>query len=206
MTLNSEDVKLFFSLHSALMCYVNKRLKIIPRKPSTMEEWLGMQASDRLPVHNALNTHLELIDSFVEDNPNHFSEEELDIARSWRNLIHGKFIMVLELSNYMVFLSTTTPAVAYGVRALWLPFRDVIAGRLPAVVDTVLLPFKGTIVYDGVMSDYSVSFGDGIRRSFRESLREARARHGIVTSLPMSPEPVPDKPTKNKPAPKSPRT
>ena len=47
------------------------------------------------------------------------------------------------------------------------------------------------IVYDGLMSSYNISFGPGIRRSLNESFKEAKARHGIVTSLPMSDEPLP---------------
>jgi hypothetical protein len=69
---------------------------------------------------------------------------------------------------------------------------------------TVLLPFKGMIVYDGLMSSYRISFGPGIRRRLNESFKEAKARHGIVTSLPMSKEPLPAKAPKAKPVPKPP--
>jgi hypothetical protein len=68
----------------------------------------------------------------------------------------------------------------------------------------VLLPFKGMIVYDGLMSSYRLSFGPGIRRRLNESFKEAKARHGIVTSLPMSKEPLPPKARKAKPVPKPP--
>jgi len=36
-----------------------------------------------------------------------------------------------------------------------------------------LLPFKGLIVYDGLMSSYNISFGPGIRRSLNENFKEA---------------------------------
>ncbi len=32
---------------------------------------------------------------------------------------------------------------------------------------TVLLPFKGRIVYDGLLAGYNVTFGGGIRRRLR---------------------------------------
>ena len=72
------------------------------------------------------------------------------------------------------------------------------------LAETVLLPFKGMIVYDGLMSSYRISFGPGIRRRLNESFKEAKARHGIVTSLPMSKEPLPAKAPKAKPVPKPP--
>ena len=72
------------------------------------------------------------------------------------------------------------------------------------MIETVLLPFKGMIVYDGLMSSYNISFGPGIRRRLNESFKEAKARHGIVTSLPMSDKPLPRKAPKAKPVPKPP--
>ena len=46
------------------------------------------------------------------------------------------------------------------------------------------MPFKGKIVYDGLMSGYNITFGPGIRRSLNESYKKAKAVLGIVTSLP----------------------
>jgi hypothetical protein len=53
------------------------------------------------------------------------------------------------------------------------------------------------------MSSYSISFGPGIRRSLNESFKEAKLRHGIVTSLPISDKPMfPTKTPKPKPLPR----
>ena len=77
----------------------------------------------------------------------------------------GQFYVFRELKKYTVFLSTTNPAIAYGVLALSQPFEDLIGPYLPVLTQTVLLPFKDKIVYDGLMSSYNISFGPGIRRS-----------------------------------------
>ena len=158
----------------------------------------------RLKVRDALLGHTDLIQSFVDENPAHLSEDELDIVRSWRHLVHGRFYVFRELKKYTVFLSTTSPAIAYGVLALSQPFEELIGPYLPVLTQTVLLPFKGMIVYDGLMSSYNISFGPGIRRCLNESFKEAKARHGIVTSLPMSDEPLPAKAPKARPVPKPP--
>jgi hypothetical protein len=49
-----------------------------------------------------------------------------------------------------------------------------------------------------------MSFGPGIRRNLKQDFKEAKARHGIVTSLPMSATPLPLKTPKPKPAPMPP--
>ena len=53
------------------------------------------------------------------------------------------------------------------------------------MVKTTLLPFKGRIVYDGTVENYNITFGAGVRRRFNDSYKEAKARFGIVTSLPI---------------------
>ena len=74
-----------------------------------------------------------------------------------------------------MFLSTDKQPIAYGVLALSQPFEELIGPYLPVLTQTVLLPFKDVIVYDGLMSSYRISFGPGIRRSLNESFKEAKA-------------------------------
>ena len=110
------------------------------------EEFASLSPQVRLKVRDALNANVDLIESFVDENPAHLSEDELDIVRSWRHLVAGKFYVFRELEKYTVFLSTDEPAIAYGVLALSQPFEELIGPYLPVLTQTVLLPFKGMIV------------------------------------------------------------
>ena len=127
----------------------------------------------RLKIRDALNTRLDLIESFVEKNPADLPGAELDIIRSWHHLVPGRFFIQRELKKYTVFLSTKTPYTAFGVVALSQPFEELIGPRLPVMVKTVLLPFKGKNVYDSIMTGYNISFGPGIRRELNEGFKEA---------------------------------
>jgi Domain of unknown function (DUF6398) len=204
MLLPPHELELFFKLHRALMFFVNQRLKVIPDKVASPEEFAALSPEVRLKVRDALNDNLALIASFADENPAHLRDDELDIVRSWRHLIAGKFYVFRELTKYTVFLSATSPAIAYGVLALSQPFEDLIGPYLPVLTHTVLLPFKSVIVYDGLMHNYNISFGPGIRRNLNQDFKEAKARHGIVTSLPMSATLLPSKSPKAKPVPKPP--
>jgi hypothetical protein len=204
MLLSPHDVELFFKLHRALMFFVNQRLKVIPDDIVSPEEFSSLSPETRLKVRDAFLQHAELTQQFIDENPAHLSDDELDIVRSWQHLVHGKFYVFRELKKYTVFLSTTNPAIAYGVLALSQPFEELIGPYLPVLTQTVLLPFKGVIVYDGLMSSYNISFGPGIRRNLNQDFKEAKARHGIVTSLPMSKEPLPPKAPKPRPVPMPP--
>ena len=49
-----QDVELFFKLHRTLMFFVNQRLKVIPDKLATPEEFAALSPEVRLKVRDAL--------------------------------------------------------------------------------------------------------------------------------------------------------
>jgi hypothetical protein len=204
MLLSPQDVGLFFKLHRALMFFVNQRLKLLPDDISSPDEFSSLSPQVRLKVRDAFLNHTDLIRSFVDENPANLNDEELAIVRSWQHLVAGNFYVFRELKKYTVFLSTDKQAVAYGVLALSQPLEELVGPYLPVLTQTVLLPFKDMIVYDGLLSSYNISFGPGIRRNLNQDFKEAKARHGIVTSFPMSDEPLPVKAPKPRPVPKPP--
>jgi hypothetical protein len=62
---------------------------------------------------------------------------------------------------------------------------DILTPReyLPAYVNTVLLPFKGKITYDGLMQNHRVHFGSGIRGRLKETYLTAKQNGRIIESL-----------------------
>jgi len=184
MLLPPQDAQLFFKLHRAFMFFVHQRLQVLPEKIESADHFSSLPPEKRLKVREALLNETDLIERFVNENPAGLSEEELDIVHSWRDLVAGEFILLRQLQKYAVFLDTKEPPTAYGVLALAQPFEIVVGVCLPVMTETVLLPFQGQIVYDGLLSSYNVSFGRGIRGSFNETYQRAKKRRGIITSLP----------------------
>src|SRR6266404_2824022 len=197
MLLTPQDAQLFFKLHRTLMHFVNQRLQVVPDIGSP-EEFATLPPEIRLRVREAFLDEADLIEVFVDQNPAHFPDDEIDIVLSWRHQVAGDFYIIRELKEYTVFLSTDKQAIAYGVLALTQPFEEMIGRYLPVMTQTVLMPFRDKIVYDGLMNNYRISFGPGIRRSLNESFKEAKERQGIVTALPISAMPVPAKATPSK--------
>jgi hypothetical protein len=81
------------------------------------------------------------------------------------------------------FSGVGDPKKAYGVLGLADPLDKIIGPFLPRMMTTVLLPFKGKIIYDGLLLVHNISFGGGIKRSLNEEYREAKEAFGIITSL-----------------------
>lgn len=198
MLLSEEDAELFFRLHRSLMWFVNDRLQIVPDIGSP-DEFSRLPPETRHEVRNAFLNEADLIESFVDENPANLSDEETDIVLSWQHQVSGRFYAFRQLKKHMIFLATDDPPVAYGVVALTEPFEFLVGPYLPVMTETVLMPFKGRIVHDGLLSTYNISFGGGIKRSLNDSYREAKERLGIVTSLPIGLVPIPATPRKKLP-------
>lgn len=197
MLLSPDQAEHLFKLHRSLMCFVNERLQIIPDIDSP-DEFSALPPESRLEVRESSLEQPDLIESFIDENPYELSDDELETVRSWRHQVAGKFFIFRYLKNYTIFLSTDDPPVAYGVTSLTDPIEELVGSNLPLLVETVLLPFGDKIVYDGLLSRFNVMFGGGIRRSLNDDYKEAKERQGVVTSLPVSAWPLPQKKPKQR--------
>lgn len=186
MILSEEDANLFYKLNRRLLFYVNTRLKIV-KNIATPKNFFNLSIEEKIKVRNVLYENIELIDSFVKENPFGFSNEEVEIVKSWKHFVPGSFYLVRFLTDYAVFLDTSDPPLAYGVLGIIDPLDEMIGNSVPILVNTFLLPFKGKIIYDGIMGNRNIYFGSGIRKNLNRSYQESKARFGIITSLPYSP-------------------
>jgi hypothetical protein len=135
-------------------------------------------------VRNALHDNLDLLEQFVAENPPGLSPQELAIVASWRHLVKGDFYILRYLKPYAVFLSGEEPLHLYGVLGLFDPIEKVTQGApLPVLVKATLLPFRERIIYDGIMSFYSIFFGGGIRGDLNETYSRLKEREGIIEQL-----------------------
>jgi len=187
MKLSQKDAALFYKLNPSLLFYINQRIGVI-RDISTLDEFMKSSPEEKVEVRDALYENIELLDSFVEENPASLSPEELEIVNSWRDFAKGTFYVFRYLKSHTIFLNSESPPKAYGVLGIMDAIGEIFDGVTPVMVKTTLLPFKGRIIYDGLMQASSLIFGGGIRRSMNESYREAKARFGVITSLPFSGE------------------
>ncbi len=185
MNLTFDEGKLFYDLYAALLSFVNRNLKVSSEQFSDAQMYTATPPGARVAVRDALFAHRELIDEFVKENPAKLSRDQLEIVTTWKHAVVGKFYVFRYLAKYTVFLTSGgSPNKAYGVLGLANPLGEVIGPYLPRLIETVLLPFRGKIVYDGLVSGYNITFGGGIKRSLNEEYKQAKEAFGIVTALP----------------------
>lgn len=184
MNVSEEDAALYYKLYLPLLLYVNKKYDLTDME--TPEDVKSAPLKEVELLRNKLFDHPEVIQEFIEENPFDFSPDALDMIREWNHFVKKKFIIFRSLKKYTIFLDIEEEQPKpYGVLALYTPLKEVV-GPFPALVETVLLPFKGKIIYDGVVHLYSFQFGRNVRSSFKDVYQRAKFRVGIVESLPFS--------------------
>ena len=189
MNLTFDEGKLFYDLYAALLSFVNRKLKVSSETFSNSQEYTSTPPEARVAVRDALFAHRELIDEFVKENPAKLKSDDLEIVASWKHAVVGKFYVFRYLAKYTVFLTSGgSPNKAYGVLGLADPLEEVIGPYLPRLITTVLLPFRGKIIYDGLVSGFNITFGGGIKRMLNEEYKQAKEAFGIITSLPFEGE------------------
>lgn len=183
MNLSVEETDLFYKLHGALLAYANRHLKILPN--AITGEQIRREPLDRIvKLRDALHAQPKLLERFVAENPEQFSDEELTIIASWRHAIHGDFYIMRHLKRYSVFMGGEKNPHLYGVLGLYDPLPVLLKGLpLPTMAKAVLLPFRDCIIYDGIISSYAIHFGRGFRAAMNQTYNRLKKQEGIIEQL-----------------------
>jgi len=182
VNLDPAEVGLYYKLHFSVLAYANRRLGVV----AGCTDWVGVnrcRQEEKAEMREAFYEHPELLEEFLAENPEGLPRDELGIIASWRQRVAGDFYIVRYLKKYTVFLGVK-PERLYGVLGLADPLEMMFAGHpLPVYVRGVLLPFRDRIIYDGLLSVYSIFFGPGIRSDLKETYNRLKSREGIVEQL-----------------------
>ena len=182
MRLPASEVERFYRLYFAVLCSANQQLGLAPQV-TTIPQIMAMPQEEQYALRQGMYAYREVIATFVQANPARSSDEDLAIVDSWRHCVQGQFYVLRHLKAYTIFLDAAEVPKAYGVLALHDDFPTMFP-RVPFLIDTVLLPFKDRIIYDGQCQYYNIVFGGGITRRLNDSYQQAKAHPGIMTTLP----------------------
>ncbi len=180
MTLALSDGKLYFELMWKLQYYVNQK-RGLHKNISSVEEYAKLPSEEKRKERDELWNDPKLIESYVQENPDALPSAELEIIRKWKGFVKGSFFIFRHLKKGSIFIQEDQ---VYLVHGLLDPLDDLVPSyALPQMVETVLLPFKGQIIYDGLLSGYRIQFGGGIRSNLNHTYTVAKHKGRIITTL-----------------------
>ena len=180
--LNSDECRLFYETWYGLMGFVNERMgvikaKIKPEYPNAVSDMMVHK------VREVLWEKPELIDEYISKTE--LPQEKIDILKLWRTKHKKGMLFLLEYQpEYAVAIASNEKGEdrLYGIKGISNSVANTLRRDLPAQIETVLLPFKGKIIYDSFISSMPIGFGEGAKAAFRE-MHDKAIRHGISTSL-----------------------
>lgn len=125
----------------------------------------------------------ELIDKYIDETE--LPQEKIEILKLWRIKHKKGMFFVLEYQpEYAVAIASNGQGEdrLYGIKGITDSVANTLQRELPTQMETVLLPFKGKIIYDSFMTTMDIKFGEGAREAFSKMYNKA-IKHGIVTSF-----------------------
>ena len=182
MTLVLEDAKLFFELMWSLQYYVNQKHGF-HKNIRSRDEYNKLPTEKKMEVRKTLWEQPELIEAYVRENPEGLERETLAIIEKWTRFVKGNFYIFRHLKKGSIFIGGD-PQQVYSVHGLLDDLDEIIPSyALPQMVQAILLPFKGIIIYDGLLQGYNVHFGGGIRSNLNQTYTVAKQKERIITTL-----------------------
>ena len=179
MKLSPDDAKLFYQMWLPLINYVNGNYHILVEDIDFTGGKIDPQ--DAADVARFLWERTEIIDDYLKEAE--LSNEERAIIQSWKRCISGEFIIERHLKKGSVFISTESETV-YMVNGIIDSWEEMLHGApVPIILRATLLPFKGVIITDGLVSVYPIMFGSNSRAEFKETYMDAKRNGKIKTMI-----------------------
>ncbi|MEK7723345.1 MAG: hypothetical protein AAB336_03275 [Acidobacteriota bacterium] len=181
MLLAPNEAYLFFKLMLPLQFFVNGKLGVL-ENIKTFKAYEKVKMQEKFKVRNALFENPQLIDEFIDENPNDIPMKELAHASKWKNFLKGEFYIERYLKNHAILIGEDNET--YGVIGLTDSIEEFVPSfMLPQLVQTILLPFQGKIVHDGFLVPYQIYFGGNIKRELKDVYMNAKKRNKIITAF-----------------------
>jgi hypothetical protein len=188
MNLNKDEVFLFYTIWLNLLWGVNLKHQVAPdyKRPKTGQPQTA-NALETLKIRDAMWDNPSWIDEYLNDPKNSgIPEEHQKVILDWRNhFIPGNFLVYKHLAKYSVFMKTEEGKTSlYGVHGINDSIQETYPFPPPYFFNTVILPFKDKIIFDGFAKTLpSVLLGRNILSSFKEQYTQAKSSTGIILKL-----------------------
>lgn len=124
----------------------------------------------------------EFIENFIRASGDDLSEEEREILRGWKGSSREIYFVVKYYSEYAGFLSFEDKT-CYGVLGLSDCIKALLPYGLPCLIQTTLLPYKGRIMWDGLVNVVPKEVPKEISGILEEICDAIREQGEMVTEL-----------------------
>ena len=191
--LTVDEVKEFYRLFDKLMVFVQNDYAIKHKKKQLSRIFIvqydGTYATDSsidfaeiAEFIKHLNSHKDLVVQFVERYQSELAEEELKIYREWVHFVSAECMIMQSHNDAQVFAWEMKKHKVYLVYGLYDPLSSLVP-KYPFFADMTLFPYKGRVVFSGLLLGQNIDFGNNILRAFVADYEKDIQENGIVLEI-----------------------
>lgn len=174
MRLEYSDVELFYQLWFPLLDFVNRKYHVCS-KTEIIDLEEGVDPCEAKAAADYLWSHTAVLEEYLAAAK--LPGEYEQIVAGWKCCKPGRYILERHLKKGSVFISAEDGAV-YMVKGLCSTWEEML-GEAPVLLDAVLIPFRDSIISDGLVVPYQIYFGKGARAAFKDAYMNAKRNHAI---------------------------
>ena len=178
MRLERTDAEHFYRLWFPLLDFVNRKYHVCS-KAEIIDLEEGVDLCDAKAAADYLWSHPAVLEEYLAAAE--LPEEDAQIVAGWKRCRPGRYILERHLKKGSVFISVEDGAV-YMVKGLFSSWEEML-GEAPVLLDAVLIPFRDSIISDGLVVPYHIYFGKGARADFKDAYMNAKRNQTIRFSM-----------------------
>ena len=168
--LSRKDAKLFYKIYFALLEFTNNKYKI--KSGIKVYNKTGINPYELNDIVEKFWENKEVIVlEFCLANPYKFNKEELQITSEFKKGVRNNFVIVKYDSDYTNFMKD---GKVYMVKGLNDNIDNIISYKdLPFVAETSIIPFKGVLIYDGMLLGMGIKMGNSFDKCIEEEYQNS---------------------------------
>ena len=192
--LSIDEIKEFYQLFNKLMVFAQNDYAIKNDKKclnsifelqydGTYAANYGLiESGEIMKIIQHLGDNRELVSLFIDKHKSELTDEELKIYKDWTHFLHMRCMIMQTHNNSQVFVWDTKAHKVYLVYGLYDPLASLVP-QYPLLARMNLFPFKGRIVFDGLLLGDPIDYGNNILRMMVGEYTEDIQSNGIILEI-----------------------
>lgn len=183
MLVHPDAAAKILDLYHQLLYFAGQRDKVLSKK-LTYKKFLDKPLQIKADCRDSIYEPTPLFDDFLEVQGEQLSPEDRAIVAGWKRYVRGTFVVLKHLKKHTIFLSGEEETRAYAVLGLTTDLSELLPSHvLPTYIETVLLPYKGVIVCDGILRGYNLLIGPNMTRDLKAEYQDIKKAGKVITTL-----------------------
>ena len=192
--LSIDEVKDYYQLFNKLMVFVQNDYAIKNDKKCLNNvfevQYNGtyaanydlMESGEIVKIIQHLSNNRDFVSLFMNKHKSELTNEELKTYKAWSHFLHVECLIMQTHNNAQVFAWDTKAHKIYLVYGLYDPLASIIP-KFPFLGDMILFPFKGRIIFDGLLMGQDVDYGNNTLRMMVDEYTEDIQSNGIILEI-----------------------